>query len=122
MVQGRYTNNESCRPWFLVGFFGIDGARYFDGVVPDLYAHCKRLNESAKAMMISPTMSAKKMVENNLGWARFLINFRLHKPMYWAIDGDESAIVPQSELTGLLFVWKVRWQKKFGVTLTTTRV
>ena len=34
----------------------FDGARRFEGVSPDLYAHCARANASAKALMITPTV------------------------------------------------------------------
>ena len=30
----------------------FDGARYFNGVAPDLLAHCERVNNSAKALMM----------------------------------------------------------------------
>ena len=32
----------------------FDGARYFNGVAPDLLAHCERVNNSAKALMMEP--------------------------------------------------------------------
>ena len=41
----------------------FDGARYFDGVAPDLWEHCNRVNNSARAMMITPTVSAEEMVD-----------------------------------------------------------
>ena len=41
----------------------FDGARYVDGVAPDLKAHCDRVNHSAEAMMITPTVSPDEMVE-----------------------------------------------------------
>jgi len=40
----------------------FDGARYFNGVAPDLHAHCARINRSAEALMITPTVSAEDMV------------------------------------------------------------
>ncbi|MDP1577747.1 MAG: branched chain amino acid aminotransferase, partial [Cypionkella sp.] len=33
----------------------FDGARYFDGMCPDLDLHCARVNRSAEALMITPT-------------------------------------------------------------------
>ena len=41
----------------------FDGARYFDGVAPDLEAHCARVNRSAEALMITPTVSTEDMVD-----------------------------------------------------------
>ena len=80
----------------------FDGARYFDGVAPDLWAHCQRLNESAEAMMITPTVSTEEMV--SIVWeglssydAKAAIYIR---PMYWAIDGGDLAIVPKENSTG----------------------
>ena len=36
----------------------FDGARYFDGVAPDLDLHCRRLNRSAEALLLKPTVGA----------------------------------------------------------------
>ena len=33
----------------------FDGARYVDGLAPDLAAHCARVNRSAEAMMMTPS-------------------------------------------------------------------
>ena len=41
----------------------FDGARWFEGVAPDLEAHCARVNRSAGALMIKPTVSTEAMVE-----------------------------------------------------------
>ncbi|WP_209506455.1 MULTISPECIES: branched-chain amino acid aminotransferase [unclassified Ruegeria] len=80
----------------------FDGARYFDGLAPDLHAHCARVNRSAEALMLTPTMTTEQMVE--------LVQEGLHayspdtavyiRPMYWGIDGDSTAIVPQENSTG----------------------
>ena len=45
--------------WLGSGVF--DGARYFNGVVPDLEAHCARVNASAKALMLTPTVSVSEI-------------------------------------------------------------
>lgn len=37
----------------------FDGARYFEGIAPDLLAHCQRINRSAQALMVTPTIGAK---------------------------------------------------------------
>ena len=79
----------------------FDGARYFGGVAPDLLAHCERVNQSAEALMLTPTISAEDMVK--LVWeglklfsAQSTVYIR---PMYWAVDGDITAIVPRAEST-----------------------
>ena len=80
----------------------FDGARYFNGVAPDLLAHCERVNNSAKALMMEPTVSPDEMVE--IVWE----GLKLYpedaavyiRPMYWALDGDISAIVPKNDTVG----------------------
>ncbi|MFP7570993.1 branched-chain amino acid aminotransferase [Marivita sp. S2033] len=86
--------------WLGSGVF--DGARYVNGVAPDLLAHCQRVNRSAKALMVTPTVSAEDMVQIVWdGLAAFSKDSAVYiRPMYWAIDGDQSAIVPLSTKTG----------------------
>ena len=47
--------------WLGSGVF--DGARSVNGLTPDLAAHCERVNRSAEAMMLTPTISTDDMVE-----------------------------------------------------------
>ena len=79
----------------------FDGARYFDGVAPDLLAHCNRVNQSAKAMMITPTVAADDMVKIIWeGLKRCDKSAPIYiRPMYWAVDGGELAIVPLENST-----------------------
>ncbi|WP_292287404.1 branched-chain amino acid aminotransferase [Marivita sp.] len=86
--------------WLGSGVF--DGARYVNGVAPDLLAHCERVNHSAKALMVTPTVSAEDMVQIVWdGLRAFPENSAVYiRPMYWAIDGDQTAIVPQPDKTG----------------------
>ena len=37
----------------------FDGARVFEGVAPDLDLHCARINASAAAMLLKPTVSTE---------------------------------------------------------------
>lgn len=80
----------------------FDGARYFEGVAPDLEAHCARVNRSAEALMVTPTLSAGEMAE--IAWeglARYPKDTAVYiRPMYWALDGDSLAIVPNEGATG----------------------
>ena len=80
----------------------FDGARFFDGVIPDLEAHCERVNRSAKALMLTPTVSTAAMVEIvREGLASYGPGSAVYiRPMYWGIDGDPTAIVPSPEATG----------------------
>ncbi len=41
----------------------FDGARFFEGVMPDIDLHCKRVNDSAVALGMKPTMKVGEMVE-----------------------------------------------------------
>lgn len=80
----------------------FDGARFVDGLAPDLDAHCARVNRSARALMITPAIDAETitgLVRDGLrafgmGAAVYI------RPMYWAIDGDASGIVPKPGSTG----------------------
>ncbi|WP_127901073.1 branched-chain amino acid aminotransferase [Solirhodobacter olei] len=80
----------------------FDGARLFEGVTPDLEAHCARINRSARALMLTPTVAAEKMVEIvKEGLARYPKGTPVYiRPMYWGINGDETGIVPLPEATG----------------------
>ncbi len=80
----------------------FDGARYFDGVAPDLWGHCERINRSAEAMMITPTVPTDLMVEIIWdGLRKCSPDVAVYiRPMYWALDGGDLAIVPKENSTG----------------------
>ncbi|WP_415921443.1 branched-chain amino acid aminotransferase [Tateyamaria sp. SN6-1] len=80
----------------------FDGARWFDGRAPDLEAHCARVNRSAAALMITPTVSTEDMVALvHEGLALYGAGATVYiRPMYWAIHGDATGIVPLAEETG----------------------
>jgi branched-chain amino acid aminotransferase len=102
----------------------FDGARAFDGVTPDLERHLARVNRSAEALMIRPTMSVEEMlgiVEEGLkpfGPAAVYI-----RPMYWAIHGSDVGVAPSPEETGFaLCLEEVRMPgPEAATTLTRTR-
>ncbi len=75
----------------------FDGARLANGLTPDLDKHCARLNASAEALMVTPTMTPDKMVEIILeGLASYPRETAVYiRPMYWALEGGMSAIVPR---------------------------
>jgi len=80
----------------------FDGARYFDGMAPDLALHCARVNRSAEALMITPTMEAADMVATiregleayGPGQAVYI------RPMYWALHGSDLGVAPMAGATG----------------------
>ena len=80
----------------------FDGARYFNGVAPDLLAHCERLNQSAKAMGLVPTYSEKEIYDLILeGLANYTKHSAVYiRPMYWGIGNGYSAIVPDAANIG----------------------
>ncbi len=80
----------------------FDGARYFDGMAPDLDAHCARVNRSASALMLTPTVATDRMVEIvKEGLRMYPRGTPVYiRPMYWGIDGDATAIVPDPDKTG----------------------
>ncbi|MEO0753028.1 MAG: branched-chain amino acid aminotransferase [Pseudomonadota bacterium] len=75
----------------------FDGARFFDGVTPDLDKHCARVNASAEALMVTPSVSTEDMVAIVLeGLKAYPKEAAVYvRPMYWAIEGGHSAIVPK---------------------------
>lgn len=85
-----------------VGTTVFDGARFFDGRAPDLEAHCARVNRSAEALMITPTMEPADIAAAvREGLKAYDASDAVYiRPMYWAIDGDPSGIVPKENSTG----------------------
>ncbi|MFP1643906.1 branched-chain amino acid aminotransferase [Pontitalea aquivivens] len=80
----------------------FDGARMFDGLVPDLAAHCARVNRSAEALMITPTVDLATMVEiAREGLRRYDKGAAVYvRPMYWAIHGSDLGVAPLEGVTG----------------------
>ncbi|WP_170467071.1 branched-chain amino acid aminotransferase [Ruegeria arenilitoris] len=103
----------------------FDGARFFDGLAPDLEAHCERVNRSAEALMLTPTVTTEQMVEIvREGLDSYAKGSAVYiRPMYWGIDGDVTAIVPQQDSTGFAICLEEipMAPETASVTLTTTR-
>jgi len=80
----------------------FDGARMFQGVVPDLEAHCERVNRSADALMIDATLGAAEMAAiAREGLRGFGPGAAVYvRPMYWAIAGSDLGIAPARGQTG----------------------
>jgi branched-chain amino acid aminotransferase len=72
----------------------FDGARWFEGLAPDLDLHCERVNASALALGLQPTKTAKEIEELALeGIKRFDGKTAVYiKPMYWAEHGGYSLV------------------------------
>lgn len=103
----------------------FDGARYFEGVAPDLAAHCARINRSALSLMITPTVTPEDMMAIIWeGLAAYAPDAAVYiRPMYWAIEGDETGIVPKPNSTGFcVCLEQIPMAKpEAATTLTTTR-
>jgi branched-chain amino acid aminotransferase len=80
----------------------FDGARFVNGLMPDLDLHCARINHSAKALMLTPTVSTEDMIAIvKEGLTKYPPGAAVYiRPMYWGIHGDPTAIVPSDEETG----------------------
>ncbi|SFD89394.1 branched-chain amino acid aminotransferase [Roseivivax sediminis] len=82
----------------------FDGARFIDGMAPDLDRHCARTNRSAKALMIEPTKTDAEILEiAREGLAMFPRSAPVYvRPMYWSLNSEPSAIMPKigAEHTG----------------------
>ena len=99
----------------------FDGARAFEGVMPDLDLHCARVNESARAMYLKPmvptdtwTMLARE------GLKRFEAGAELYiRPMYWAEDAASGAVRPDPETTRwCLTLYVAPLSKPAGIAIT----
>ena len=79
----------------------FDGARFFEGATPDLLLHCERVNNSAKAMMLDPIVTPEEMVGLiKEGLSSFDKATSVYiRPMYWALDGGESLVLPKENST-----------------------
>ncbi|MCF7699404.1 branched-chain amino acid aminotransferase [Loktanella sp. M215] len=103
----------------------FDGARYANGVVPDLAAHCARVNRSAQALMITPTVAADAMVQIvREGLAAYSPDTAVYiRPMYWALEGGDLGILPKEGATGFAISLEAipMAPTTASTTLTTTR-
>ncbi|MEF2073179.1 branched-chain amino acid aminotransferase [Consotaella aegiceratis] len=72
----------------------FDGARWFEGLAPDLDRHCERLNRSAVAMGLAATVEATEIARLTAeGLKRFDGETAVYiRPMYWAEDGGYMGV------------------------------
>ncbi|MBO9193474.1 MULTISPECIES: branched-chain amino acid aminotransferase [unclassified Rhizobium] len=73
----------------------FDGARWFDGIAPDLDLHCQRINRSAVNMGLKPVKTAEEI--EALAWEgikKFDGKTPIYiKPMYWGEHGSAGSVV-----------------------------
>jgi branched-chain amino acid aminotransferase len=79
----------------------FDGARAFEGVTPDLEAHCARVNRSAEKFLLKPVVSLEEWVGRaREGIKRFDAGADLYiRPMYWADQGFGGGVKFDPETT-----------------------
>jgi branched-chain amino acid aminotransferase len=103
----------------------FDGARYFEGIAPDLLAHCQRVNNSAEALMITPTVTAEDMVAITMeGLCAYAPDAAVYiRPMYWALEGGDLGVAPKRGATGFAICLEQipMAAPDTSTTLTTTR-
>ena len=79
-----------------LGSMVFDGARYFDGVMPDVDLHSQRIIRSAKSMGYDAPVDGA-MIEALIreGVAKFAPDAELYlRPMMWSVEGDNSMLGP----------------------------
>lgn len=109
---------------FWLGSSVFDGARYFEGVAPDLDLHCARINRSAKAIGMAPTMEVPEMVRLALeGCAKFPGDVALYiRPNYWSEDGGFMGVPPDPNTTRFaLCIYEEAMPGFEGFSATTTK-
>ena len=79
----------------------FDGARVFEGVMPDIEAHAARVNASASRMDMRPTLSDDEIAGlAREGARKFDAKAALYvRPMYWAEGEGPGAILPDPDTT-----------------------
>ncbi|MEX4007417.1 MAG: branched-chain amino acid aminotransferase [Neoaquamicrobium sediminum] len=79
----------------------FDGARWFEGVAPDLDLHCKRVNVSAIALGLKPTKTPEEIVALTWeGLKKFDGKTAVYiRPMYWAEHGGYMGVPADPEST-----------------------
>jgi len=84
-----------------LGTLVFDGARQFDGVTPDLQAHCDRVNRSAISLGMQPCLSTEAIIERvHEGLAEFDESAAIYiRPMYWSTGYGDGFISADPEST-----------------------
>lgn len=107
-----------------LGSLVFDGARLFDGVAPDLDRHAARVNDSARALGLEPTLTAAAIEAlTREGLQKFAPGTDVYiRPMYWAEDSDAGVLPPKPASTDFaLCLEEMPMAAPTGFTITTTR-
>ena len=107
-----------------LGSMVFDGARAFEGVIPDLDLHCARVNNSAAIFHLDPVVSTDTWIGHaNDGVKLFGRNAELYiRPMYWAETGTQGGIRHDPASTRwCLCVYEAPMPKPTGSSITMSR-
>jgi len=99
----------------------FDGARYFEGVMPDVDLHCARVNVSAGKLSLKAVVSTEKWLDlTREGVKRFKPDAELYiRPMYWAESGPAGGIRPDPESTRwCMCIYEAPVPKPTGTSIT----
>jgi branched-chain amino acid aminotransferase len=90
-----------CSHAFWLGSSVFDGARWFENVAPDLDRHAARVNASAEALGLRPTVAADEIVALTWeGLRRFDGRVAVYiRPMYWAEHGGYMGVPADPDST-----------------------
>ena len=108
-----------------LGTLVFDGARFFDGVCPDLEPHCVRVNKSAIALGMNPVLESAAIVDRvHEGLKLFPADAAIYiRPMYWSTGHGDGFISADPESTDFaLCLQSIPMPPSdVSVSLTTTR-
>ena len=106
---------------FWLGSSVFDGGRWFENVSPDLDRHAARVNQSAKALGLEPTMSTDEIIGlAKDGFKRFDGKTAVYvRPMYWAEHGGYMGVAADPSSTRFcLCLYESPMQEPTGFSLT----
>lgn len=107
-----------------LGSLVFDGARLFEGVTPDLDRHSVRVNDSALAMALAPTMTGEAIEQlTRDGLKKFAPGTDAYiRPMYWAETSGPGVLPADPSSTDFaLCLEALPMTQPTGFTPTTTR-
>jgi branched-chain amino acid aminotransferase len=107
-----------------LGSLVFDGARMFEAVAPDLDRHSARVNDSALALGLAPTLTGEAIEALTFeGLKKFAPGTDVYiRPMYWAEESDAGVLPPKPESTDFaLCLEEMPMVAPAGFTITTTR-
>jgi branched-chain amino acid aminotransferase len=99
----------------------FDGARVFEGVMPDMDKHAARVNRSAESMTLKPTMAPEAIVAlTREGAKKFGNGAALYvKPMYWAeADGPSTILFDPDSTRFALCLFEAPMPQPAGFSVT----